>query len=318
MIPSYAPSLPDWMRTVAGQLNPLLGTAIYAQGDRTVTAGSLMGFDWIRNEQSIVDPAALGGLWSGKTRAHDLDAYAFESGEGDANSPLFHKLLVTVNDGAAGDVVGVGQVLKATASNSVLFSGNTILWVPTGITDTKVVGPELDVLLSGADTAPGSILLVANVFNYASSMTLFQAGGVSGGSWGNGFVTGSITGSHYAVQSGDPVTAASFINTANGTFSNTAIVLGKGISQGVAFGSGGGGTSPYLYSDSSNNLTAQLGSTDVLNISSHAGSAVFALNASTKTLSISGAQILSTRFTKPGSPALSDVVACLDHHGLWG
>jgi hypothetical protein len=40
--------------------------------------------------------------------------------------------------------------------------------------------------------------------------------------------------------------------------------------------------------------------------------------ASGKTLSINGTKVVDSRFTKPGTPALSDVIACLDHHGLWG
>lgn len=35
-------------------------------------------------------------------------------------------------------------------------------------------------------------------------------------------------------------------------------------------------------------------------------------------VTIGGQKVLASRFAKPGSPALSDVIATLDHHGLWG
>jgi hypothetical protein len=37
-----------------------------------------------------------------------------------------------------------------------------------------------------------------------------------------------------------------------------------------------------------------------------------------KVLKVNGTQVVADRFTKPGTPALADVIACLDHHGLWG
>lgn len=42
-----------------------------------------------------------------------------------------------------------------------------------------------------------------------------------------------------------------------------------------------------------------------------------ALN-SGQVVSVNGQQIIRSRYTKPGTPTLADVIACLDHHGLWG
>jgi hypothetical protein len=154
---------------------------------------------------------------------------------------------------------------------------------------------EIDLALT-APAAAGSALWVANAFNYAHQAVVLQTGGINSGTFQNGFITSSIRGSHYGVLVGDPTASISFIDTSNGNFTN-AIRLGRGAGQCVSFGPLGFGTDPIIFSDSGHNLMIDLGLTDILRITDHAGSTKFEFDAAGLSLKVNGTKVLGVRDT---------------------
>jgi len=239
-------------------------------GNQAYAAGSSMRQDWLWSD-GVFNPATLGGLWPTSTYAWSVLNKTFTAssvtGQGTlyspiANGPLSTQFKVTTNNGATADVVTDLNFCQVTgASGGTCFGGNDIVFVGPG-KSAKLIGREIDLEFAvGSTDAGGSIGIPINVFSIASDATASLVAGVGGGSWSNGFVSQNIRNSHYSVNSGDPTTSASFINTQNGTFSNGAIVLGRGAAQSISFGGLGFGTSPLAYADTSNNLQFQLGST---------------------------------------------------------
>ena len=98
--------------------------------------------------------------------------------------------------------------------------------------------------------------------------------------WKNAFDFGA---NRCVASSGDSTTSHSFINTTNGTFTDGAILLGRGVTQALVLGGLAFGTSPYLYSDNSNNVVWNLGSGGNLVIADSSGTNQVKIDQSGKT-----------------------------------
>lgn len=285
----------------------LLAYQIFARGNQTPVAGSAMQID------SLLESTPGGfnlqneaGIWAQTTYTFAGFSKEFTSTtvSGAGASPLTTLFAFANNNGSPGDVVAfIGDAVARTNSGTV-FAANLIARNGSGVTGAKLVGLEIDI-----EPAPGTTIagtgggLFFNIFSIAAPIPACLVGGVGGGTWQDGFITSFITGSHHAVNAGDPTTSQSFINTLNGTFSQTAVVLGQGINQGVQFGGLNFGISPYIYGDSSNNLMALMGSTDAFIIQDHTGADahVFTLHslgvAKNNAVPIGGSQLLGVTLT---------------------
>lgn len=212
------------------------------------------------------------------------------------------------NNGATNNVVALIADAVARTANGAVFGANFIARNAV-VNGCKLVGLEIDVEPAPGTTISGaSTGLVLNMFSIASPAAVCQVGGVSG-TWGNGFLTSHITGAHYAVVVGDPTTATSFINASSGTFSAGAIILGTGIAQGIAFGTGGFGVSPIVFGDSSGNFEVDMGASGAMVFNSPTGAAAFTFNKfgnfnmpNNGTIQINSVQVLAQQIAGYGTP----------------
>lgn len=273
-----------------GQDVGLLRSMIFGPGNATPVAGSKMRIDGQMGVTAFA-PENYGGLWSSGTMSFrvianevDTDTLTDDDHSPIGGGPLFNFLSIIDQNGAEGDAVAIGGIAWGRASDTSVFGANLIVGSEAGTTDVKATGLEIDVLTYAAPAA-GSIGLAMNIFNHASSMPVAQISGVAGGTWGNGFITGAITGTHYGRDANDTTAANYFLYAASPvgySYNVAAIFLGKGASEGIGFG-GLFGASPFLYSDASDNFITNLGSTDIWNIQAHGGVVTFAFNALNKT-----------------------------------
>ena len=237
-------------------------TSVSVAGNSTPTAGSSasVAYKW---EQGSYTTESLGGLWTTNTYLNWAFTKEFNSSNttSAANSPAAALTAFANNNGSTADVVGFLSIAEARTNSSIVFGANVIATSAASLTTPKLIGLEIDVEpASGVTPASGSAGLYINVFNSTVPGPAIQVGSVSSGSFNNGIVMNSgVASAGSAVLAGSSLSCTSFINTQNGTFSNTAIIFGTGTSQGIAFGTGGGGVSPYVYGDSGNNLIFQQG-----------------------------------------------------------
>lgn len=176
------------------------------------------------------------------------------------NAPLSAFFSFANSKVAGADVVSVLGVSVARQDTSSCFGANFIARNDAGVNGCKLVGLEIDLEPAvGTTINANSIGIALNVFSIPTAAPAVLIGRVGSGTWGNGILSSAITGTHYGVESGNTTTSASFINTTFGIFSNAAVVLGKGASQSINFGGFSFGTSPYLHSDTSNNLVTNMG-----------------------------------------------------------
>lgn len=177
------------------------------------------------------------------------------------SGPLVSLFAYIANNGAVAPAVALIADAVGQTANCTVFAANFIAR-NGAVNGVKLCGLEIDIEPAvGTTVNANSIGLAINIFsiNAADPTPVCQVGSVGGGIWGNGFLTSHINGAHYAVVSGDPVTSKWFINTVNGSFSLGAIALGTGASQGIIFGGGAFGTSPYMYGDSAGDLLVNMG-----------------------------------------------------------
>jgi hypothetical protein len=277
----------------------LIGTAdgltvqdsILDQGNQS-SVGPLMKVDWQKQGVTNYPIENEGGIWTADTYAFfgvsaEMTASTVPApGDGTlTGGPLAAHFVFANNNASGGDVVGYLASSVARTSDQTVFGANFIARNEAGTTNTKLVGLEVDVQPSiGTTVGPGTAGILANVFSITTTAPVFQAGGVGGGVWGNGFLTSQVAGTHYGIESANTVTSVSFIDTTNGSFSESAIKLGKGASQGIDFGSATFGVTPFIYSGAvANDLIITLGSTNFLNIENSSGTIAFQFDAADKT-----------------------------------
>jgi hypothetical protein len=291
--------------TTAGSVTCPLGIVAQARGDQSYRAHSLMKQDCVWSD-GIYDVTKEGALWPTSTYAWLVfnrtmtPSTIVGQGSGNLNNgPLASLYVMASNDGATGDVVSLVTSCRVARSGGVCFGGNDVVRNETGI-PAKLVGREIDlVFATGSSDAGGSIAQPYNIFNIASHATVSLVGGINGGTWANGHLTSAIRGAHYAVNLGDSTTSHSFIDTTNGSFSDGAILLGRGVTQALVLGGLGFGASPYLYGDAANNAVVNLGSGGYLVIKDPAGTTEMSIDR------VGKVTINSLNITKPMTPESS-------------
>jgi hypothetical protein len=283
-VKSSAPSfflllLPTFSLSADNPPAPLIGGPERPiHGNQSYLPHSIMKQDWVWTD-GVYDPKFEGSLWVGSTYGwlvlNRTMTNSTVNGQGHGGNldsgPLSTLYVVATSNGAGGDVVPIVTSCRVAQTGGVCFGGNDVVRNEVG-TSAKLVGREIDLMFAQKSTdAGGSIGQPYNVFNIASNASASLVGGINGGTWANGHLTSAIRGAHYGVNAGDITTSHSFINTTNGTFSDGAILLGRGVTQALVLGGLAFGTSPYLYSDKSNNVVWNLGSGGYFVIADAAG-----------------------------------------------
>jgi hypothetical protein len=268
-------------------------SAVFGQGNQTPVAGSLMQIDNLIESSPDYPLANEGSIWPQTTYSYAAFSKEFNAFAGAGGSPLATLFAFANNNNSGGDVTAIiGDAVDRTGSSTV-FGGNLIARNGAGISGSKLVGLEIDVEpAAGTTPSSNSCGLIFNIYNVAAAdpTPVCTVGGVGGGIWGNGFLTSHIAGAHFAVQSGDPVQAHSFINTTNASsgFISAAIVLGQGAAQSIDFGGSAFGTSPYVYGDSSGNLNFNAGTGGLLALRNTSGSLTSTWSAITGVKNLAG------------------------------
>lgn len=285
-------------------------------GNQVPVAGSAMQVDRLLEASSPLFPIANeGGIWPSTAYVYAGVSQTVNAltvpGQG-SSGPLTGFFSFINNNGATAQAVGILGDCVARTANATCFGANLIARNAI-VNNAKLVGLEIDVEpAAGTTVNSASAGILMNIFNIAASdpTPVMQVGSLGGGIWGNGILTSHIAGVHYAVQSGDPTTSKSFINTVNAQpFVNGSIVLGTAAGQAVNFGGQSFGTSPYLFGDVSGNLVTTMGTAGAVilqkpnganewvfdqfgNLSAATGAMAIKTNGSTA-LTISSAQIVS-------------------------
>lgn len=255
--------------------------------------GGFPGYPWLTGNQAPVAGSKLkidhqmqgtptfpveneGGIWASTGYAFAASSNTVNAstvaGQG-TSGPLIGMFNFLNNNGATAPAVANLSDCVAQVANSICFGAN-IIARNGAVNGTKLVGLEIDLEPAAATTiSANSIGLALNVFSLGATdpTPAIQLGAVAGGTWSNGILTSNVRNYHLANQSGDTVTSLGYLNTVNGHFSNAAILLGTGASQGIDFGGLAFGTSPYMYSDASNNILLNMGSTNFFSIANASG-----------------------------------------------
>ena len=234
-------------------------------GNQSYAGGRTMKIDNLWSDDGI-NPAHEGAIWPTATYAANAITRTFTgstvSGQGTAlivNGPLTPLFVTAFNNGASAQVTGIVQDCDAMVAGGSCFGGNDIARTNSAIS-ASLRGREIDLEFStGSRDGGDSFGLGINGFNIANSAPALVIGVVGGGTWANGIVGSGVRGSYFSVNSSNTTTAASFINTTSGTFSNAPIVLGKGAGQSINFGGGSFGTDTYIYGDAAHTLNINMG-----------------------------------------------------------
>lgn len=302
-------------------LNPgdgtnFVGSQYIVDNDAAAAAGSVMAVQRYWKDSANYSLLTEGGIWSGST----YTAYAFHKEFTSANTPgagngtltggpcttLF---LFANNNGSGGDVTPLVSDAIAKTDSGTVFGANFITR-NENVNNVKMVGLEIDIQPTAGTTITGNSKgLIFNIFSISSLADVALIGGVSGGSWRNGFLTSSIREAHYGVAAGDPVTAKSFINLTNGAFSDGSYLANTGVTNGIRFGGAGFSTSSYFYADASINPTIKMGTGNFFVLQRADGTPVMYMDGGTGRLqSVTGSLRAApkTFATLPGSPVDAD------------
>jgi hypothetical protein len=299
-------------------IEPLVGVpALPILGNQSYMSHSVMKQDWVWTD-GLYDPKFEGSLWPVSTYAwlvlNRTMTNMTVTGQGHGGNldsgPLTTLYVAATSNGAGGDVVPIVTSCRVAQTGGVCFGGNDVVRNEVG-TSAKLVGREIDLMFALNSTdAGGSIGQPYNVFNIASNASASLVGGINGGTWANGHLTSAIRGAHYGVSSGDSTTSHSFINTTNGRFSDGAILLGRGVTQALVLGGLPFGTSPYLYSDDSNNVVWNLGTGGYLAIANSKGASQVTVDQRGKVT------VKALNVSSPSAP-VSSTSACTKGDQTW-
>lgn len=253
--------------TLTGPLYLKTSPEYVAYGNQTCsTAGGNMCQDWLWSD-GVNNSATLGSIWPGTTTySATTFSSTFTSSKPSAQTlnggPSFEHLDLAYQSGAPNSIVATGSVCEVLVADGYC-SGRNAIALNNNSAAARLVGDEIDVeFQSGTTDSGGSTGLYLNVFNADVTGADIETGAIKNagvGSWSNGIVLDGIKNAGISANSGSS-TMQELIAGQNGTYSTTEIVLGTGLSHGIEFGIGGGGTSPFAYgSATTNNLVFQLG-----------------------------------------------------------
>lgn len=277
--------------------------SIAVKGTATAVAGSVAAvrYKW---EDSTRTAEEEGGIWSDKVYFDHVFNKEFTAANspvnGVDNSPATPLMAMAFNNGSQAAVVGMMTDAIANVSNSSTFGGNLIARSDVSLTNVKLVGLEIDVEFGAGTTSLNSGGLILNVFNINSNAPAILVSGV-GGTWGTAFniLSGiSTTGTGFGISQATPMGVA--IDLSAGSYNTMAILMGTGISHGVEWGSGGGGTSPITYGDSSGNWITQMGAGDLFAIKEKTGfNTVLVVDGSGNLNALASYQVNGTKVVGP-------------------
>ena len=243
---------------------PTGGLREYEFASSNAIAASKMRIErlWENSSFPLEDEASI---WSGKAETFFGVSKEFTSSSGLGDAPQTALFVFANNNDCSSAVVAFIADAIARTTNDEVFAANFITRSASGISTPKLVGLEIDIIpAAGVTPSTDSVGLVINAFNTTSTATAVLIGGFGSASWGFGIGTFGITGPHHYVNSGDTVTATSFIDARNGTYSQSAIRVGRGIAQSIQFGVSAFGTDGYIYIDTNDNMNIQTGSGGIL------------------------------------------------------
>lgn len=285
-------------------------------GNQVSVSGSAMQVDNLFENQPAAFPVKNeAGIWTSPTYSYAAISQTFTNttipGQVANSGPLTGLFVYANNNGATANVVGLLADAVAQTAGSTAFAANFIAR-NGNVTNAKCVGLEIDMAFTAGQTVnSGSIGLALNIFNISGSdpTPAIQLGSVGGGTWANGLISSHVTSYHIATLAADPTTCKGVLYTANATCSLFAITLGTSINQGIAFGTGGFGTSPIAFGDVSGNFEIDMGASGAMAFNSPTGVATFTFNKfgnfnmpNNGTIQINSTQVLAQQITGYGTP----------------
>jgi hypothetical protein len=141
-------------------------------------------------------------------------------------SPIINTFIFTQNNGALAAGAGLVSDIVAETSNTSSFATNFIARSGANVTNTKLVGCEIDVEPSlGTTAGAGTGALYINAFNLSALGAAIQTGGVGGGSFQQGVIVNGLSadGAAYTDQAG--LSCSYGLALTNGAYSSAAIAL---------------------------------------------------------------------------------------------
>jgi hypothetical protein len=254
--------------TISGQLQVYSTDAVpglFSQGNQGAIGGQAMKIDNLFE----LEPAAFplkneAAIWSTSSYAYAGFSQTMTANTVPAQGSIGELVTLFAYANSNGAIAPVTALLAdsvARQSSSFVNGANIIARNVPGVSGAKLIGLEIDVqAASGTTISSNSAGLYVNIFETASSSPAIQLGGISG-TWQNGFVSNAVTGAHFTVQTGAPASLYG-LNLSQGTYTNSAIVLGNSVGTGgINFGGGNFGSNPFMWGDSSANANIDLGTT---------------------------------------------------------
>jgi hypothetical protein len=197
-----------------------------AAGQRTSSSIRIMHVDTAKedNSRTIKDEARI---WPGEVYSFWGLSKLFDplNSQGSLGSPAATLFSYAVNKGSPGDVTALIGDAVVVESGKTVFGANFIARSDAGVVNAKLVGAEIDVEPAKSSSVAAGAGLYLNAFNVAMPIPAVQIGGLSGGTFQNGFICNAVIDSCNSAQRG--LAAKSFIDTSNGNYTDGAIILGN-------------------------------------------------------------------------------------------
>lgn len=233
-----------------GSLYPIV------EGNQTPVGGSVARIDVLSevssdktcsNEAGIWPTDPVYFYWCINKEFNDADA------PGTTGDPLASAMLLASNNTTGPRGVG-GLIADSVARHNgdYSFAANFIARGEAGLTGLNLNPLELDL----EPTATGSVThgagLFINAFSQAMPVSGIQLGGLSGGSFGNGFTCAAVTGACFDDTAGESGQWGAYL--ASGTYSVAGLALKSGATQGIEFLGATSGHNSFINTDSVDRL----------------------------------------------------------------
>jgi len=141
-------------------------------------------------------------------------------------SPATNTFVYTTNSGVLASALGLMSDISGETTNSKSFAANFIARNGSGVTNTKLVGLEIDIQPAIGTTISGeSAGLYINAFTLAGCGNAIQIDGVAGGKFSNGVVINNIKSDGAAFADIAGLNCQYGLALTNGTYSFAAIAL---------------------------------------------------------------------------------------------
>ena len=227
MIPAYAPSVQDWMRTVSKEVNP----AIFTRGRSTANPPSQASIAWLREPTVPTYPSeGLGGLWSDKVYWDHTISAEFDANNAPVNSPQVSPavtlMLAAHNKGSDATVCTLQTICGVHASGKSATGVNFISYSGPSLTNVIMKGLEIDIQPDATTTIANAFGIALNAFTKNIPGDAIYIEGVFGGTWQSGVRIGHLDSSIGAgIYAGSGSQMGTLVDSASGTFGQDAICL---------------------------------------------------------------------------------------------